>query len=84
MTSLLASAKSIALELSTLRAKHISRQSSGVGGSHQTVIQWQCRPLVNWQANTLERVITKISQDVIEKIRADWVFMEMDWASAEW
>jgi hypothetical protein len=32
----------------------------------------------------LERVITKIDQDVIDKIRADWASMETDQASAEW
>jgi hypothetical protein len=31
----------------------------------------------------LEQVITKIGQDAIDKICADWVYMETDWASVE-
>jgi hypothetical protein len=48
------------------------------------MIQWQCRPLANRQANTLEQVITKISQDAINKIRANWASMETDQANAKW
>jgi hypothetical protein len=32
----------------------------------------------------LEQVITKIGQDAIDKIRANWASMEMDRASVEW
>jgi len=39
---------------------------------------------VNQQANALEQVIIKIGQDVINKIRANWASMKMDWASAKW
>jgi len=39
---------------------------------------------VNWQANALEWVITKIVQDTIDKIRADWASMKLDWVGAEW
>jgi hypothetical protein len=39
---------------------------------------------VNWKANALEWVITKIGQDAIDKIYADWVSMEMNWASGKW
>jgi hypothetical protein len=48
------------------------------------VIQWQHRPPVNQQANALERVITKIGQDAINKIHVNWASMEMDRANAKW
>jgi hypothetical protein len=32
----------------------------------------------------LEQVITKIGQDAIDKIRANWVSMETDSAGAKW
>jgi hypothetical protein len=48
------------------------------------MIQGQRRPSANQQAVALEPVIIRIGQDAIDKIRADWVFMETDWASAEW
>ncbi|CAM6067825.1 unnamed protein product [Sphagnum tenellum] len=83
-TSLLTSAKSIASELSTLRAKHVSRQSGKIGGPHQTMIQQQHRPSANRQANALEWVITKIGQDAIDKICVDRMSMETNRASAEW
>ncbi len=47
-TSSSASAKSIASELSTLQAEQVSHRLGGAGGSHQTMIQWQCQPLANW------------------------------------
>jgi hypothetical protein len=78
MTSLLVSAKSITSELLTLRAKHVSRWLGEVGGSHQIVIRWQCRPPASRQANALEQIITKIDQDGIGKIHADWASMETD------
>jgi hypothetical protein len=39
---------------------------------------------VNQQANALERVITKIGQDAIDKIHVDWASMETDCANAKW
>jgi hypothetical protein len=83
-TSLSTSAKSIASELSTLRVEHVSCQSSEVDGSHEIVIQQQWRPPTNRQANALERIITKIGQNVIDKICVDWASMETNRAGAEW
>ncbi len=60
MTSLLTFTKSITSELLTLRAKHVSHWLGEVGGSHQTMIRWQCQPLANRHANALEQIITKI------------------------
>jgi len=39
---------------------------------------------VNQQENALEWVITKIGQNAIDKIHADWVSMEMDRVGAKW
>lgn len=84
MISLSTSAKSIASELSTLRAEHVSHRSGGVGASHHTVILQQRRWSVNRQENALERIITKIGQNVINRIRVNWTSMETDWVSAKW
>jgi hypothetical protein len=48
------------------------------------VIQQQHQLLANRQANALERIITKISQNVINKICADWASMETNQASVKW
>jgi hypothetical protein len=39
---------------------------------------------MNRQANALEWVITKIGQNVIDKIYVDWVSMETNQAGAKW
>jgi len=39
---------------------------------------------MNRQANALEWVITKIGQNVIDKIYVDWASMETNQAGAKW
>ncbi len=67
-----------------MQIKQVSHRLGKVDGSHQTMILRQRQPPMNRQANALEWVITKIVQDTIDKIRADWASMKLDWVGAEW
>ena len=73
--------------LSNLQPVVVQRRSGGVGGSQQTVIQrvrrQQGEPKSR-KESALQRVISKLGEARVEKIRTDWGAMESGVGGSEW